>query len=494
VVKEAWRKPLLATDAVRRLHIKLSRTVKALRSWERTKIGNIKTQLAVAKEVIWQIDQAQERRNLADGELEFRAKIKETYLGLIAIEKMRARQRSRLTNIRYGDASTKYFFLRANGRWRKKHIQFLWTTSGLAIKHEDKENEISCHFEELLGTKQTRTISLNWEELDYPSFNLEDLDLPISEEEIKGAVASMPKENAPGPDGFIGAFYSKCWETLKGDVVAAVLQLSQLRGDTFNLFNTANIVLLSKKEQVERVGDYKPISLMHSVAKIFSKILANRLGPQIPEMVSSAQCAFVKKCCIHDNYILVQGIIKSLSSKKTPAMFLKLDIAKAFDSISWAYHLELLQRLEFGSNWKNWISIALSTSSSRILLNGTPSKPIKYGRGLRQGDPISPMLFILAMDPLQKILLKASERGLLQPLCPRGARIKASLYAHTATIFVKPTSNDIASLNSILDILGQASGLKTNLQKSENFPIACNDINLGAILEGVPVAVKEFPC
>jgi hypothetical protein len=155
----------------------------------------------------------------------------------------------------------------------------LRTPNGFPIKHEDKEKEISRHFEELLGTKQARTLSLNWEELNYPSFNLEDLDLPISEEEIKGVVASMPKENVPGPNGFIGAFYSKCWEIVKGDVIATVLQLSLLREDTFNLLNTTNIILLPKKEQAESVGDYMLISLVHNVVKIFSKILPNRLGP-----------------------------------------------------------------------------------------------------------------------------------------------------------------------------------------------------------------------
>jgi hypothetical protein len=197
------------------------------------------------------------------------------------------------------------FFLRANGRRRKKHIQILQAPNGIAIKHEDKENEIFRHFEELLGTKQARALSLNWEGLSYHRFNLEDLDLPISEEEIKGVVASMPKENAPGPDGFIRAFYSKCWEIVKGEVITAVMQFSQLKGDTFHLLNTANIVLLPKKEKVKRVGDYRPISLVHSVAKIFFKILANRLGPRLSKLVSSRQSAFVKKRYIHNNYILV---------------------------------------------------------------------------------------------------------------------------------------------------------------------------------------------
>jgi hypothetical protein len=116
-----WTKPILATDVIRRLHIKLSRTAKALKLWEKARISNIKSQLAVAKEVLWQLDQAHERRNLSQAELAFKEKIKNVYLGLVTIEKMRAHQRSRLMNVKYGDASTKYFFLlRANSQKRKK--------------------------------------------------------------------------------------------------------------------------------------------------------------------------------------------------------------------------------------------------------------------------------------------------------------------------------------------------------------------------------------
>jgi hypothetical protein len=187
---------------------------------------------------------------------------------------------------------------------------------------------------------------------------------------------------------------------VKGDVIAAVQQLSQLRGSTFKLLNTANIILLPKTEQAHQIGDYRPISLVHSVTKIFLKILANILAPRLPEMVSSSQSAFVKKRCIHDNFVLVQSLVKEFHRKKTMALFVKLDIANAFDSVSWAYLLEVLEHLGFETRWREWISLALSTASSRIFLNGIPGNPIKHERGLRQGDPISPMLFILAMDPL----------------------------------------------------------------------------------------------
>jgi hypothetical protein len=107
-------------------------------------------------------------------------------------------------------------------------------------------------------------------------------------------------------------------------------------------------VPLPKKEQAHRIRDYRPISLVHNIAKKFSKILTNRLAPRLSEMVSSSQSAFIKKRCIHDNFVLVQSIVKEFHRKKTKTFFIKLDIAKAFDSVSWAYLLEVREILGFG--------------------------------------------------------------------------------------------------------------------------------------------------
>jgi hypothetical protein len=126
-----------------------------------------------------------------------------------------------------------------------------------------------------------------------------------------------------------------------------------------------------------RIGDFRPISLVHSIAKKISKILAKRLAPKLSEMVSSSQSAFVKRSCIQDNVLQVQGLLKEFHRKKVNTLFIKLDIAKAFDSVSWAYLLELMERIGFGPKWRNWMSIALSTASSRVLLNGILGKPIK---------------------------------------------------------------------------------------------------------------------
>jgi hypothetical protein len=142
-------------------------------------------------------------------------------------------------------------------------------------------------------------------------------------------------------------------------------------------------------------------------------------------------------------------------------LFLKLDIAKAFDSVQWEYLLEVMQHMGFGQGWRDLICILWGSTTSRILLNGIPGKPIKHRRGLRQGDPLSPMLFILAMDPLQRLLDKATEQGLLSPIGADPIKMRTSLYADDAALFIRPTVSDITNVQLILAGFGEATGLHT---------------------------------
>ena len=146
-------------------------------------------------------------------------------------------------------------------------------------------------------------------------------------------------------------------------------------------------------------------------------------------LVSNAQSAFIKRRSIHDNFMYVRNFARRLHKCKTPALLFKLDIKKAFDSVRWEYVLDLMQRMGFPDKFRNWIAALLSSSSSRFLLNGLPGPPIRHGRGFRQGDPISPLLFVLAIDPLHRILEKATTQGQLHPLGNRFTGIRASLYS-----------------------------------------------------------------
>jgi hypothetical protein len=155
--------------------------------------------------------------------------------------------------------------------------------------------------------------------------------------------------------------------------------------------------------------------------------------------------------------------------------------------------LDLLQRLGFPQRWRALLTTLFSPASSRVLLNGFPRKNIPHGRGLRQGDPLSPLLFDIAIDPLQKILEVATNSGLLHAM-PGGLEgPRVSLYADDAAIFLTPTIHDLSGLANILQQFGEVTGLVTNVAKSSIAPIQCADINLAEILIHFPAAIASFP-
>jgi hypothetical protein len=120
------------------------------------------------------------------------------------------------------------------------------------------------------------------------------LDMPFSEEEVWTTVKKIPSDKAPGPDGFTGRFYKACWPIIKGDIMAAISAIWSRKFMGFGALNTAYITLLPKKVDVEQPKDFRPISLVHSFAKLVTKLLANSLAARLQEMVSPNQSAFIK--------------------------------------------------------------------------------------------------------------------------------------------------------------------------------------------------------
>ena len=261
-----------------------------------------------------------------------------------------------------------------------------------------------------------------------------------------------------------------------------------------NVLNSAHIVLIPKKMDAKKISDFRPISLTSSIAKILSKLLANRLSSCLSSIISKNQSAFIKKRSIHDNFLYTQILIRELYRLKRPSLFLKLDITKAFDTINWSYLLELLEVMGFGPKWRFWVTALLSTTSSSVLLNGAQGRKFFHKAGLRQGDPLSPMLFIIALEPLQALLALAEQESQLEPIHHSAAKIRVSLYADDAAVFLNPVKEDVKMALQILEVFGQASGLQVNLEKSAVYPIRCENLNMEEFLQPLGCQVSSFPC
>jgi hypothetical protein len=276
----------------------------------------------------------------------------------------------------------------------------------------------------------------------------------------------MSADRAPGPDGIIGAFYQRAWPVIKGDIMRGLMKLGVGDGRGFARLNREIITLIPKKMGAAEIGDYRPISLVHSFSKLFSKVLANRLQRRLGDIISPNQSAFVKGRCLHDNFILARQVARRINQRRCPGVLLKLDISRAFDSISWSFLFEALRHMGFGELFLKWLSLLLYMANTKITVNGVLGARIHHARGLRQGDPTSPMLFVAGMEVLTCLMVKAEEDMIFKSLPGIKPLQRISIFADDVVLFIRREVNELIATKEILRIFGGASGLKVNYSKT----------------------------
>lgn len=282
VVTTDWNAPVADADACRTMDSKLRTLARALRSWHATCVGDIRLHLAAAQVVIYELDLAQDSRTLSADELELRRDLKANSLGLASLERTMARQRARTRNLREGDACTKYFHLQAGHRRCKNFLLAISHHGQTFTEEEAKASVVFDFYNSLLGLPFQRQHRLDLDQLGLPRLDLHELVAPFSAEEVEHTVRQTPSDQAPGPDGFSGAFFKSAWAVVGSDVVHVFQAFWELDFRSFNLINEATMVLLHKTESPEGLRDYRPISLIHSVGKLIAKCLALRLAPFMP--------------------------------------------------------------------------------------------------------------------------------------------------------------------------------------------------------------------
>nr|GEW01978.1 RNA-directed DNA polymerase, eukaryota [Tanacetum cinerariifolium] len=243
------------------------------------------------------------------------------------------------------------------------------------------------------------------------SVRVSDLEASISDEEIRKAVWGCGENKSLGPDGFTFEFFRKFWTVVGPDFCIAVKWFFE-HGFFATGCNSSFVTLIPKTLDPKLVSEFRPISIIGSLYKVVTKILATRLSFVISVLISNVQTGFLPNRQILDGPFIINESLARCKHKNHQAMFFKVDFAKAYDSIRWDYLDDVLNAFGFGSRWRSWIQGSLNSGKAFVLVNGSPTSECQFHRGLKQGDPLAPFLFILIMESLHLSFNRTVEVGI----------------------------------------------------------------------------------
>jgi len=229
--------------------------------------------------------------------------------------------------------------------------------------------------------------------------------------------------------------------------------------------NGSYITLIPKKDDAQKVSDFRPISLLNTSVKIITKLLANRLQRTLPSLLHKNQYGFIKK---EQFKIALPGplnicICVTAGASRKEIIILKLDFEKEFDKVEHDFMLQIMDQKR-PPRWLQWMKAIFKSGTSAVLLNGIPGKVFHCRRGVRQGDPLSSLLFVLAADFLQSFLNNARVNNLLSLPLPLTHDLDFPIlqYADDTLIFMKGDVTELIHLKEILSNFAEASSLKVN--------------------------------
>ncbi|PKI46345.1 hypothetical protein CRG98_033240 [Punica granatum] len=461
VVKMAWQEPHFGSPMFI-LKCKIQSTRKALRRWNRNTFGHVQSQINQLSEDLNSLQQAAP----TIGNLALASTIEEKLQELLQREELLWRQKSRNTWLTCTDLNTKFYHLSTVIQRKQNAIEFLklpnnsWSSDIPTIAAS-----FIAHFSNLFSTTQP-TYQNDFHSL-FPSTIPHNEALSLctipDDLEIQRAVFAIGALRSPGPDGLPAIFYHKFWKVIGGDTISAVRSFF---GGKYLLksHNHSHIALIPKGDRTATVHNYRPISLCNVFYKIISKILASRLKPLLSNLISPFQSAFVSNKNISENTVIAHEVMHFLNHHRGKDHFvaIKIDMEKAFDRLEWPILLETMKNLGFHDTWIHWISQCISTVSYSVVINGKLYGFLKPSCGIRQGDPLSPFLFLLATEALSRLLSKEEASGNIHGIkigrgCPAFTHL---LFADDLFLFAKATDQNLQSFFDILHKYQSWSGQK----------------------------------
>ena len=448
-------------DSMVQIALKIKVCGEKLLDWSRQSFGNIRKQLESKGKQLSKVE-----INAAKGNLDYEVvKVLRANLNdLLNKESKMWQQRSRALFLKCRDQNTSFFHSKASHRCRRNRISGLKNSTNLWCTENSEIKEIAFEYYCSLFTSSQPS--------DFPvimkvvqSSVSEDMNThllrPFIKEEVEAAIKEMKPITAPGPDSMPPLFYQSFWSLIGEDICAAVL-------DCLNNckipreINCTNITLIPKVKSPKLITEFRPISLCNVVYKIVAKVLANRLKAILPHVISENQSVFQAGRVITDNILMAFETLhymKHHQKGKSGFMALKLDMSKAYDWVEWIFLENIMKRMGFDVKWVNLIMECISTITYSVLINGEPTQVIHPSRGLRQGDPLSPYLFLLCSEGLHFLLHRATKaRQILGvSICKKGPRLTHLFFADDSLIFCKASLVECQKIQDLLDCYERAS-------------------------------------
>ncbi|KAJ0732921.1 putative RNA-directed DNA polymerase [Helianthus annuus] len=441
------------------------------------------------------LERMAEERVLEERELAERAECINLVMDTDRRKAADAKQKSRARWAIDGDENSAFFHNLINSNISNNRINGLmvngsWVTNPVEIK-EAFLGYFSLQFAEPLASRPNIACP-NLMSLSPAEAN--SLVEPFSAVEIKEAIWSCVGDRAPGPDGFNFMFIKKNWDLFQGDFIR-LFQEFFIKGDISRCCTSSFIALIPKIKDPVDPANFRPISLIGVINKAISKVLVIRLRKVIGKLVSEEQTAFLAGRNISDGPLILNETIAWMKRARKSGMLFKIDINKAYDSLNWNFLDKILAQMNFPDRWRGWIMATLTSSRASVLVNGSPTMEFDCSRGLRQGDPLSPFLFVLAMEALTGIMKKAVSEGIFKGLrvSAAGPVLSHLIYADDVVFMGEWSSENAINLRRILRCFHLASGLKVNLAKCSLFGIGVSDVEVQLLANILSCKRGSFP-
>jgi len=292
---------------------------------------------------------------------------------------------------------------------------------------------------------------------------------PFTLEEVKVAVWDCDNFKSLGPDGVSFGFIKEFWNILCDDIMRYLVEFHR-NGRLTKGINITFIALSSKVDSPQRSNQFRPISLVGNMYKILEKVLANRLMSVIGSVISDSQSAFIKGRRILGGILVANEIVDEARKRRKEFLLFKVDFEKAYDSIDSGYLDEVMRKMDFPTLWRKWIKECIGTAADSILVNGSLTEEFSLDMGLRQGDPLSPFLFLLAVEGSHVLMKTMSLNHLFNGYSVGSSNpvvVSHLQFANDTLIFGEKSWANVRMRRAVLILFEALSGLKVNFSKSQ---------------------------